>query len=190
MAASHTTKKHKQDSPMSRQEFNTLVQQALQHIAYWARKEVERMNRNGDIVITTGSSKNEFKVGRYKLKGRKANCWTVWDSEGKWVQDFWDRRSAVFYCILTQKNQLNKAANLQLSDYTLAKLAEDKVTFLHTQKTAAKAKNWLLWDIIDARLSDVNLKITHAQEQLEKNLTWAKYTKPQDGLNETHRTRN
>jgi hypothetical protein len=191
MVASHTTKKQN-NNPLfkNKGQYDQAVGMALGYIKHWTHNELARLNKTGEIIITAGPKKNEFKIGLYKLQGRAEHCWTVWNANGQWVQDFWDRRSAVFYCMLEQRQQYNKARNIRTSDHNVAKMMEDRNSYLYSQKKAVKSKNFMLYDILDARLSDVNTRLEQAQDQLEKNLTWAKYTKPQDGSNETTRTRN
>lgn len=181
MVAPHTTKKSANTARIEQiPELNEMVSYALGLIKTWTNKEISRLRQSGELVITPGRSKNEFIIGSYNLKGVHAGCWTVADTADKKLHDFYDRRAAVYYCIAAQNNQFTRASTLLNADKEVAKLSEDKLQYERTQRRATKEKNWVLYDIMDARLSDINVRLTHAQEQFEKNLHWAKYLKTQD----------
>lgn len=195
MVASHTTKKSHNGSrndPSKKQLelLDQMVDMALGYIQHWTHKQVDLLNLRGQLVITTGKQKNEFVIGRYRMLGRNVHRWSVWNHNQDWVHDFYDRRTAVFYCVATQKNQFREAQRLLASDSHLGKLNQDRVFYEHRAAQARREKNWMFYDVLTARLTDTLLRVEYAQEQVEKNLRWAKYLKIQDTPHETTRTRN
>lgn len=191
MVASHTTKKsHDVLSKQQLELLDQMVDMALGYIRHWTHKQVDLLNLRGQLVIVPGNQKNEFVIGRYRMLGRNSRCWTVWDHNQSWIHDFYDRRAAVFYCMAVQKNQFREAQGLLSSDAELGKLSQDRVFYEHRLSQVRREKNWMLYDVLTARITDTLLRLEHAQEQFEKNLRWAKYLKTQDTPYETTRTRN
>ncbi len=69
-------------------------------------------------------------------------------------------------------------------------LEQNNEFYQHTLLTARKNKNWVLHDVMQARIAEISSKLENAQDLLEKSLRWAKYNKTQDGSHETTRIRN
>jgi hypothetical protein len=191
MVASHTTKKsHDTVSKKQLELLDQMVDVALGYIRHWAHQQVDQLNHRGYLIIRPGSRKNEFLIGRYRMLGRSLHCWTVWNHNHDWVHDFYDRRAAVFYCMATQKNKFRESQGLLAADAELGNLNMNRVFYEHRLSRTRQEKNWVLHDVVAARLTDTLIRLEQAQEQFEKNLRWAKYLKTQDISYETTRTRN
>jgi hypothetical protein len=191
MVASPTTKKsHEVLSKKQLEQVDQMIDIALGYIRHWKHKQLNQLHRHGHMIILPGSRKNEFTIGKYRMLGYNANCWTVWNHNNDRVHDFYDRRAAVFYCIAIQKNQFRDAQALLLADTEIGKLSMDRVFYERRLSQARREKNWMIYDVITARLTDTLIRLEPAQEQFEKNLRWAKYLKTQDTPYETTRTRN
>lgn len=192
MAPSHTKRKKprvKERPLLEHPQIDAVLNEAVQFIKNWTHKELSRLADNGEIIILPGRRKHEYTIGKYHMYKHNNQCWTVCYDE-QWIQDFYDRRAALFYCIGNQSGYAKKAEEIRLLDFAAGKLAGDWAVYNSTLLKARKTRNWHQYDTTLARISQISSKLDDVQEQLEKSLAWAKYKKYQDGSHETTRTRN
>ncbi len=191
MAKSHTRKKHwrkKAPPTIQHPQLDQALTQAVKFLHQWTRKELSRLQTQGEVLILPGKNKNHYLIGRYQLQKQTDHCWSVSDAEVH-VHDFYDKRSALYYCFGTQNKYSRHAEEVRSLDAELGRLTSDCVFYTHTAQQAVRAKNWAVYDIVQARLSQISSRLEYVQDQLEKTLRWAKYTKTQDDSHETTRIR-
>jgi hypothetical protein len=182
--------KNKKRKALDNPVVDQVLTQAVKFLHHWTQRELHKLNSNGQVFILPGRNKNEYLVGKYRLEKQNDRCWTVSNDE-KRIHDFYDRRAALFYCMGTQGGKYTpRADEILMLDTVVSKLSSDQMHYTHTLTCSKKQKNWLQYDIVQARLTEISTKLEYAQEQLEKSLGWAKYNKTQDGSHETTRTRN
>ena len=193
MATSHSKRKrskNKHRELLQDPRVDAVLTEAVKFLQNWTHKELYRLNRNGEVYILPGSSKNSYLVGKYKLIKHNEHCWTVIQDDQR-VHDFYDRRAALFYCMSTQAGRHTaRADEIRQLDGIVGKLISDSMHYTHSLDWAKRTKNWLLHDVVQARIIEISSKLEYHQEQLEKSLKWAKYNKTQDGSHETTRIRN
>ena len=194
MATSHTKRKrskNKKRHPMlDHPQVDAVLTEAVRFLHHWTQRELNRLNNNGQVLILPGRAKDDYLVGKYRLHKYNDRCWTVTYDE-KTVHDFYDRRAAMFYCMGTQGGHYTKKANeILMLDAVVGKLSSDWAQYAYTMALAKKHQNWLQYDAMQARISEISSKLDYVQDQLEKSLKWAKYMKSQDESHETTRIRN
>lgn len=196
MATSHTKRKRYRKRGQDRTrplldhpEINNVITQTVKFLHTWTQREIHKLSQVGNVVILPGKHKNSYSIGKYTLHKHNDHCWTVVDDDKK-IQDFYDRRAAVLYCLRTHNKYSRQSEETRQLDAEVGKLAQDLLTYQLRSETACKNKNWFLHDTMQARISEISSKLDYVQDQLEKSLKWAKYMKTQDGSHETTRIRN
>lgn len=194
MATSHTKRKRSRKSHASRPllndpQINSAITHAVKFLHSWTQRELHKISTVGNVLILPGKTKNHYNIGKYQLHKQNEHCWTV-STDDKKIQDFYDRRSALFYCMSTHCRYSKQAEYILMQDALVGKLYQDLSLYQHSITVARKNKNWVLHDTVQARISEISSKLDYAQEQLEKSLRWAKYMKTQDDSHETTRIRN
>lgn len=196
MATSHTKRKrsrkrgHDRTRPLlDNPEVDHVFTQTVKFLHTWTQREIHKLAQVGNVVILPGKNKNSYQIGKYTLHRYNDTCWTV-SNDDKKIQDFYDRRAAVLYCLHTHNKYSRKSEETRMLDADVGKLAQDIANYQLHSEHARKNKNWFLYDTMQARISEISSKLDYVQDQLEKSLKWAKYMKTQDGSHETTRIRN
>lgn len=194
MATSHTKRKRSRNRGRARPlldnpQVDHVLTTAVKFLHTWTQRELVKLANVGQVVIVPGKNKNSYGIGKYQMLRSGDYCWTVMLNDTL-VQNFFDRRSAVLYCMNTQNTFSRRAEELRMQDAEVAKLWQNNQFYQHTLQSARKNKNWVLHDVMQARIAEISSKLENAQDLLEKSLRWAKYNKTQDGSHETTRIRN
>ena len=90
---------------------------------------------------------------------------------------FGEKTSAIFYCLCEQSGRHTLADSIASTDSEVKRLRNDVVHYEASVERAIKTKNSEKISIWDARLFDAKIHLNHAQNQLQKSLTSAKYIK-------------
>jgi hypothetical protein len=165
-------KKPTKDMP-SANDVATITDLAQQYVQHWARTEAQKMAKDELVILPT---KWGMQVGKYACKS-KGKDWHVFDTFNDLIDVFTCKQSAVTYCILDQTNRFNMAWELLRQDTRISKLQQDKTYYASRKVKAAKSKDSLVMDVLDARMSEVDSLLNLAEQDLEKTLIKAKYLK-------------
>ena len=165
-------KKPATDAP-SAKDVASITDLAQQYVQHWARTEAQKMVKDELVILPT---KWGMQVGKYACKA-KGKDWHVHNAFDELVDVFTCKQSAVTYCILDQTNRFNMAWELLRQDTRISKLQQDKTYYTNRKVKAAKTKDSLVMDVLDARMSEVDSLLNLAEQDLEKTLIKAKYLK-------------
>jgi hypothetical protein len=165
-------KKKKQSAP-SKKEVANIAELAHQYVQHWARTEAQKLVKNELIILPT---KWGMQVGKYACKA-KGKDWHVHNAFDELIDVFTCKQSAVTYCVLEQTNRFIMARDLLRQDTRISKLQQDKTYYANRKVKAAKSKDGLTMDVLDARMSEVDSLLNLAEQDLEETLKKAKYLK-------------
>lgn len=167
--AKHHTKNYRLDESS----IADIAELAHEYVQHWTRSEAQKLIKEELIILPT---KQGLQVGKYAIKHANKR-WFVYNFNNELVDIFTCKQSAVFYAVLDQRQQYNKAWSLQRQDTRVSKLEQDKTNYIYRRSKAIKKCDFVTSSILDARLAEVESSLALAQAELEKTLFQAKYLK-------------
>lgn len=151
----------------------------ISYLENWSRRELaELLAKNPGLCANIG--KNQYRVGRYKIVRLNNNMWRVLLHGDEADGDFYDRASAVFYCMYMGGVNVARAINIKELDARVCKLIVDLERYEHTYNQSCKKKDWFRADLAKTRIKETKISLSYAQEELKKTLSVAKYNKVWD----------
>lgn len=158
-----------------------LVDVAMRRAESWLRDEFEQMRNDASYPIIAPNpnkrNKNSWVIGRFSLDRLTEHMWHLYNDD-RIDYMFYNKKAAILYAILTQKQQFNSADNIVKLDQQVAKHKEE-LTFFSTRMSSKKAPSFNL-QLYETRYVDSKIKYAVAREELEKTLNHAKYIKVWD----------
>jgi len=145
-------------------------------IKTWAKKEIKDIIGKDKMPVLIPLRNNGIQVGRFSV----IKTGTMWELQNYYKERqhlFYDKRSAVLYCILYNKNWFKNAADVLECDNNLGKLESQLLYYTNSIKQAAKKKNYEKLDIAASRYYDAVECVKYARNDLEKTLRLNKYLK-------------
>lgn len=155
----------------SRKEFNQVINYAGDYINNWIHHELKNIYNRGLVFIQT--DKNSYKINDILIH-KENDVWTV-EYDDKVVHSFINKTAAFFYCLLWYSGKLQMANTLLNLDRTLVNRVNDCELILTRLKNYHDDK--IKKEIALARYYENVENINVVRQQLEKNLTLAKYIK-------------
>lgn len=156
-----------------------IIKRAFDKLNSWAATEIHNLNYKIKSPICVPLSKNSWLVGNCKIVYNSKLKYCVYSNSGV-VEYFKNKQAAFFYALLEKCRMYNISRQLLMSDQLCARLEEEKLIFSARLKKYRKQNNSFKEQLLEARLSEVNTKLKHAIQELEKNLNSAKYVKVWD----------
>ena len=96
------------------------------------------------------------------------------------INKFANKQAAFLFASMDKLHYYELSRKIMNSDKDYSRLSEEVFILLAKQKRYIKTSNFLKLSLIDAKLSDIKLKLLCAKKDLEKNLIRAKYVKVWD----------
>lgn len=172
--ASSTTKTSKQKRIEKIAAGQALVGFFIDFLEHWSAQQLQDLlSKNPGLCINL--NKGHYRVGQFTVVRTKNNLWRVRDKHSDIQGEFYNRASAIFYCLYMGKAMIQSALNIKQQDSTVCKLAIDYEMYQHSKDQAIKRKDWFKADLADTRLQETRVRLNHAQEELKKTLSAAKY---------------
>jgi len=151
----------------------------IEYLEKWSQAELrDLLAKNPGLCVATG--KNQYKIGGYKISRLNNSMWRVYQFDGEKDFDFYDRASAVFYCMYMGGHSVARAINIRELDARVCKLVVDLERYEHTYNQSCKKKDWFRADLAKTRIRETKISLSYAQEELKKTLSAAKYNKVWD----------
>jgi hypothetical protein len=156
-----------------------IVDQAIKHIESWASQELKLIKYKFKQPICVPLGKNTWLVGHYRITKNKKKLFAVY-SDDILINKFTNKQAAFLFASMDKIQQYELSRRIMNSDKDYYRLSEEIYILLAKQKKYIKTSNFTKLSIIDAKLSDIKLKLICAKKDLEKNLMRAKYVKVWD----------
>lgn len=152
------------------------VSRAVEYIGSWKRRELEALATQGKtaIPICIPISKTAFVVGKYGVK-KADRTWTV--SNGSDQYEFSSRLTALLYALCKQTNYKKVATDILTHDTIVIKLVDQLNILTYHKQIAKRKKDYWRYDHYYIMISDVEMRLAEAKNQLEKSIDLAKYFK-------------
>jgi hypothetical protein len=151
----------------------------IDYLETWSRRELtELLSKNPGLCANLG--KNQYRVGRFKIVRLSNGMWQVLAYGNESEGDFYDRASAVFYCMYMGGSNVARAINIKDLDAQVCKLIVDLERYEYTYNRSCKKKDWFRADLAKTRIRETKISLNYAQEELKKTLSAAKYNKVWD----------
>ena len=183
MVASPTTKKRPKkfnrklfEQASKRAAAETLADLMATMLDNWTKTQLNQLSVNQEFVCID-MGKNIYRIGKFNVRKRNEISWTVSDSFGKLIHDFYNKQAAVFFCLYETRNQFSRASEFLHYNIDLASAQQQVEYYTAKIRTAAKKKDDFKQDLYIARLSDVRPKLEMVQTNLQKSIYAAKYSK-------------
>lgn len=177
--ASSTTKKPDSQRIEKIAAGRALVGFFIEYFEQWSRRELaDLLAKNPGLCANLG--KHQYRVGRFKIIRLSNNMWRVLLHGNELDGDFYDRASAVFYCMYMGGTNVSRAINIKQLDARVCKLTVDLERYEHTYNQSCKKKDWFRADLAKTRIKETKISLSYAQEELKKTLSAAKYNKVWD----------
>lgn len=155
----------------SRKEFNLVINYATDYVNQWIQQEIKNICNKGLVFFE--KDKNHFKINEIAIY-KTHDLWSV-ERDNKVIHDFISKSAAIFYCLLWYSCKLEMANTLLNLDRTLVNRVVDCELILARMKNYGDDK--VKKEIALARYHENVEHINILRQQLEKNLTLAKYIK-------------
>jgi hypothetical protein len=176
MAASHISKKQRKQKAYRLAEQQVAEELVAAYLGWWAAQEVQRLVNKGAVLVLPAESGTGYRIGYFKTV-KEGEWWRVINERSSQELMFSGKFPAVFYCLFECKQLYKKSQELLNQDNIVRQLDNDSRLFRHKYKRACELKNSFAQDLWLARSSDVNPRLTLAQEELQKLINSAKYIK-------------
>lgn len=151
----------------------------IEYLDSWSRRELaDVLSKNPGLCASLG--KNQYRVGSFKIVKLDNSMWQVRAYDNEPQGEFYDRASAVFYCMYMGSNSVARAINIKDLDARVCKLIVDLERYEHTYNQSCKKKDWFRVDLAKTRIRETKISLNYAQEELKKTLSAAKYNKVWD----------
>lgn len=151
----------------------------IDYLESWSQRELSSiLSRNPGLCVNLG--KGRYKVGVRRVSRQPNGMWRVFAPGQDWEGDFYDRASAVFYCMYMSSNSVARAINIKSLDARVCKLIVDLEQYEHMYNRARAKKDWFRVDLTKTRIRETKIYLDHAQQELKKTLSAAKYNKVWD----------
>lgn len=157
-------------------ETKKIVEATAVYISRWTEQELQKLSTDTKMPYIWPISDLGYVIGHYRILNNKGS-WQVRDPDNKLIHAFTEKLSAVFYVLCDLTRRYNLARNLLASDETVNRLRNDVVHYEASIRRARISKKYDTLDIWKARLSEANLQLSYANQELRKNLNTAKYIK-------------
>jgi hypothetical protein len=168
------------DASYSKEELGKLVvEQAIKHIESWAAQELKFITYKLKRPICVPIGKNSWLVGHYRITKNKKKLFSVYSGDNL-INKFSNKQAAFLFASMDKLQQYELSRRIMNSDKDYSRLSEEIFILLAKQKRYIKTSNFLKLSLINAKLSDIKLKLLCAKKDLEKNLIRAKYVKVWD----------
>ena len=96
----------------------------IEYFEKWSRRELaDLLAKNPGLCASL--SKNQYRVGRYKIVRLDNHMWRVLLHGDEIDGDFYDRASAVFYCMYMGGTSVARAINIKQLNARVCKLIVD-----------------------------------------------------------------
>lgn len=151
----------------------------IEYFEQWSRRELaDLLVKHPGLCASLG--KNQYRVGRYKIVRLDNHMWRVLLHGDEIDGDFYDRASAVFYCMYMGGTNVSRAINIKQLDARVCKLVVDLERYEHMYNQSSKKNDWFRADLAKTRIKETKVYLNYAQEELKKTLSAAKYNKVWD----------
>jgi hypothetical protein len=176
MVASHISKKQRKQKAYKLAEQQVAEELVAAYLSWWAGQEVQRLINKGTMLVLPAEKGTGYRIG-YFTATKEGEWWRVVNERSSVELQFSSKFPAIFYCLFECKRLYKKSQELLYQDNMVRQLDNDSRLFRHKYKRACELKNSFAQDLWLARSSDVNPRLTAAQEELQKLINSAKYIK-------------
>ena len=176
MAESHISKKQRKQKAYRLAQQQVAEEVVSAYLSWWAGQEVQRLINKGTLLVIPTDSGTGYRIGHFKTT-KEGEWWKVTNERSSREMMFSGKFPAVFYCLFECKKLYKKSQELLNQDNIVRQLDNDSRLYRHKYKRACELKNSFAQDLWLARSSDVNPRLTTAQEELQKLINSAKYIK-------------
>jgi hypothetical protein len=147
-----------------------------QFLTSWTEQQVRTIAVTEKTPYIWPLGKTGYAIGNRRVLNNRG-YWQVENTSREIIGVFGEKISAVFYCLCEQTGRHKLADSITVSDNEVKRLKNDVVHYEASVERAIKNKNSEKIAIWDARLFDAKIHLDHANDQLQKSLTSAKYIK-------------
>lgn len=145
------------------------VNEGTKYLKNWTLKELKKY-RTEPVVIPTGSY--GFLVGHFSVTGINKTCWEVAQIDNKLVHNFFDKKTAILYCLYETTKRYDKANELILLDGKIGRLNN---SIKHYQRILDRSKDKHRKLAVLNRYVDAKFLLREYSDILKKTLNSAKY---------------
>jgi hypothetical protein len=171
----YNEQKIKDESSTQEQIGKKLVDNAVKQLDNWVYKELEKL-KYGKFPICLQFNYNTLYIGGLFVKTINKNMYEVHDGE-KTIHVFYSKYASILYTLLTYTKHNRIAANILEKDKRVAKNYDDIQYYKKMSNNLLKNKKVDELSIIDDKLYEAMNRYKFSMEELEKNITHAKYMK-------------
>lgn len=150
-----------------------LVDTAVAGVRQWAKQEAKNIRYDLSYPTILPINKKTFVIGNFKIEILSDHDHLV-HKDKKFVHTFYNKKAAVFYCVLTKKNYFNLADKILIRDKTVSMLYDDIQFF---QEKLNKNKDSFKHQLWHSRLSELKSKFMLNNQELDKIILTTKYSK-------------
>lgn len=161
-----------------------LMDHVVDYFNYWTKKELRSLQgqENSPVLLQLGEN---FIVGKYTIK-KSGYVWEIYDRNSELVTVLYHKLPAIFYCLASTKNKINLATQIESADRLVNKYQVDKEQFAISYKNSVKNKDQFKQILCLNRLSNNEIYLRNATNELQKNMSYAKYLNLGKTNYETH----
>ena len=163
----------------SKQQVDQLIAGTAQYISAWTQREFAKLANNKKLPLIWPLPKGGYIIGKQRVISHNG-YWQLQNSHGDVKHTFDAKQSAIFCSLCEQINQHKLADAIRTADYEVLRYKNDIVHFEHSLRRAEKRHDSFGISIWSARLDDAKLRLSSAQNQLQKSIKSAKYLKVWD----------
>lgn len=156
-----------------------LVNKAMQEIESWANQELKYLSYKSNNLLCVSTGRNTWLVGHYKIVRNKRKQFSVYSSTNL-INKFANKQAAFLFASMDKLHKFELSNRILNSDRAYSRLQEEIKVLIAKKQKYLKAGNYFKLSLIDAKLSDLLLRMYSATKDLEKNLIRAKYVKVWD----------
>lgn len=152
-----------------------LVDSAVKQLDNWVYKELEKL-KHGKFPVCLNFDDQTLYIGGLFIKTINKNMYQVYDHE-KTIHIFYSKYASILYSLLIYTKHNKIASNILEKDKQVAKNYDDIQFYKKMSSNLSKNKKIDEIPIIDDKLHEATYRYKFSMEELEKNITHAKYMK-------------
>jgi hypothetical protein len=165
----------KTESSTNEQIGKILIDTTVKKLDDWVFKELEKL-KHGEFPICLEFDDKTLYIGGIFIKTLNKNMHKVYNNE-QTIHVFYSKYASILYTLLTHIRYNKLASNILEKDKLVAKNYDDMQYYKKMQTKLVKSKKTNELPIIDDKLHEAMCRYRFNMEELEKNITYAKYMK-------------
>jgi len=153
-----------------------VIELTARFLGEWTEQQVQHIAITKQTPYIWPLGDSGYAIGNRRILSDHG-YWQLQDTVHEKVHVFDGKLSAIFYCLCEQKGYTKLSESIKSADAEVMKLKNDVVHYEASVERAIKSRKSDSINIWSARLLDAKLRLKHANSQLKKSLTSAKYIK-------------